>query len=96
MTSMTTEERIASCFQRIQALETTRSKMIRWKTEETQFLLDFPNAHGARVRLAANTIQVADEELILIYNQQQALRRLAEHLSGLLSAFPRPMEGASG
>ena len=70
MPSMTTEQRIASCFQRIQELETQRALIIG--------------------------MSGSDEILILIDNQKEALRRLAEHLSGLLLAFPRPTQGASG
>ena len=64
MTSMTTEQRITSCFQRIQELETQHALIIG--------------------------MSGSDEILILIDNQKEALRRLAEHLSGLLAAFPRP------
>ena len=95
MTSMTTEQRIASCFQRIQELESTRANIIECKQQQAVLLLD-PLANSAIRTLAANILQQADEALIQIYNQQEALRRLAEHLSGLLSAFPRPTQGASG
>ena len=93
---MTTEQRITSCFQRIQILEAARTEIINQKTEDAQFLLEFPNAPEIRVRHIADFIPVADEVLIQIDNQKEALRRLAEHLSGLLLAFPRPTQGASG
>ena len=90
MTSWTTEQRIASCFQRIQILETTRTEIINQRTEDAQFLLEFPNAPEVRVQHIADFTRVSDEVLIQIDNQKEALRRLVEHLSGLLAAFPRP------
>lgn len=86
---MTTEQRIASCFQRIQELESRRAKMIEDKNDAVQELLN-PKSHPLMIACAASFIEHADEVLIQIYNQQEALRRLAEHLSGLLAAFPRP------
>ena len=89
MPPMTTEQRITYCFQRIQGLETSRALIIQCKIKQTEFLAN-PLGGGEEQTLAANIILHADEALIQIDNEKEALRRLAEHLSGLLAAFPRP------
>jgi hypothetical protein len=88
---MTTEERLASCFQRIQELETSRAQIIECKAIQTNMLFLTPGTtpgDSAMRSLAALIIQQADAELIHIHNQQQALRRLAETFQRALDAFP--------
>jgi hypothetical protein len=94
MTSMTTEQRIQSCYERIQALETTREHLIREKEAPVQNLLDRTTENFVRI-LAANYLQHLDEQLIQIDNQKKALRNLAEHLQGLLVQHPRPSPASS-
>lgn len=89
MTSMTTEQRITSCFQRIQGLESRRADIIDAKTIHVQILLDKESPPAIRA-LSAAVLTNADEALIQLDNQKEALRRLGEHLQGLLAAFPRP------
>jgi hypothetical protein len=92
MPPMTTEQRITFCFQCIQGLESSRANIIECKQQQAALLLD-PLANSAVRTLAANILQQADAELIQIYNQQEALRRLAEYLQGLLAQHPRPTSG---
>lgn len=84
---MTTEQRIASCFQRIQELETRRAEIIEQKQQQTALLLD-PQTDSTTRTLAANTLQLADELLILADNQKRQVRRLAATFQRALDAFP--------
>lgn len=90
MTSMTTEQSIASCFQRIQELESRRAEIIEARKDPEMHLAN-PQTDNVVKIFAADFIRHTDELLIQIYNQQEALRRLAEHLQALLAQHPRPV-----
>lgn len=94
MTSMTTEQRIASCFQRIQELESRRADIIEARKAPEAHLLN-PQTENFVKMMAFDFIRHTDEILIQIYNQKEALRRLAEHLQELLAQHPRPVTASS-
>ncbi len=90
MPSMTTEQRIQSCYERIQALETRRTDILGARKAPEAHLLNPMTDNTVRI-FAANFLQHTDEVLIQLYNQQKALRNLAEHLQALLVQHPRPV-----
>jgi hypothetical protein len=87
MPSMTTEERLASCFQRIQELETSRQTILDCQRLQNE-TLNKEDASEYERSLARNIIRLGAAELVILDSQRRELQRLAETFQRALDAFP--------
>ena len=84
---MTTEQRLASCLQRIQTLDAKREELIDAKKAPTAHLLNRDTPTFVKM-ISAQFIAHADEELLKLYKEKEYLQMRAEMFQRAIDAFP--------